>query len=76
MKQSDKTYYRHKGLRQEAMEIDELFQYLEIYRDSLSNDKEIENAQDLLTYYENNRNELIPYQEQGLDVMKNLPMIT
>lgn len=47
-----------------------------IYRDSLSNDKEIENAQNLLTYYENNRNELIPYQEQGLDVMKNLPMIT
>ena len=55
----------------EAMEIDELFQYLEIYRDSLSDDKEIEDAQELLTYYENNRNGLLPYQEQGLELPEN-----
>ena len=53
------------------MEIDELFQYLEIYRDSLSDDKEIEDVQDLLTYYENNRNGLLPYQEQGLELAEN-----
>ena len=55
----------------EAREIDELFRYLEIYRDSLSDDKEIKDAQDLLTYYKNNRNGLIPYQEQGLELPEN-----
>ena len=52
----------------EAREIDELFRYLEIYRDSLSDDKEIKDAQDLLTYYKNNCDGLIPYQEQGLEL--------
>lgn len=51
--------------------IEELFEYLEIYRDSLSDDKEIEDANDLLDYYKNNREGLIPYQEQGLELPEN-----
>ena len=46
--------------------IDEMFQYLEIYKDSLSEEEEIADAADLLRYYENNREGLLPYQSQGL----------
>ena len=40
-------------LREEK--IEEVFRYLEIYRNSLSDDKEIEDAEELMRYYENNR---------------------
>ena len=40
-------------LREE--DIEELFRYLEIYRNSLSDEDEIEDAEELLRYYENNR---------------------
>ena len=53
-------------LREEK--IEEVFRYLEIYRNSLSDDKEIEDAEELMRYYENNREGLLPYQSQGLDL--------
>lgn len=55
----------------ENCKIEELFKYLEIYRDSLSDDKEIEDANELLDYYKNNREGLIPYQKQGLELPEN-----
>ena len=48
--------------------IEEMFRYLEIYKDSLSEDEEIADAEDLLRYYENNREGLLPYQSQGLEL--------
>ena len=55
----------------EELDIEGLFTYLEIYRDSLSEDKEIEDVEDLIKYYENNRHGLLPYQEQGLELPEN-----
>lgn len=55
----------------EDLDIEGLFSYLEIYRDSLSEEKEIEDVDDLIKYYENNRTGLLPYQEQGLELPKN-----
>lgn len=55
----------------ENCKIEELFEYLEIYRDSLCEDKEIEDANELLSYYKNNREGLIPYQMQGLELPEN-----
>lgn len=52
----------------EALDIEGLFEYLEIYRDSLSEEKEIEDVEDLIKYYANNRKGLLPYQEQGLEL--------
>ena len=53
-------------LREE--EIEEVFRYLEIYRNSLSDEDEIEDAEELIRYYENNREGLLPYQSQGLEL--------
>lgn len=53
-------------LREE--EIEEVFRYLEIYRNSLSDEEEIKDAEELLQYYENNREGLLPYQSQGLEL--------
>ena len=47
-------------------EIEEVFRYLEIYRNSLSDETEIEDVEDLIRYYENNREGLVPYQSQNL----------
>ena len=49
-------------------EIEEVFRYLEIYKDSLSGEEEIADAEELLRYYENNRSGLLPYQSQGLEL--------
>ena len=53
-------------LREE--EIEELFRYLEIYRNSLSDEDEIEDVEDLIRYYENNQKGLLPYQSQNLEL--------
>lgn len=65
----------HEGEAQDAIlellreeKIEEVFRYLEIYRNSLSDDKEIEDAEELMRYYENNREGLLPYQSQGLEL--------
>ena len=49
-------------LREE--EIEEVFRYLEIYRNSLSDDQGIEDVEELIRYYKNNREGLLPYQSQ------------
>ena len=51
--------------------IDEMFRYLEIYRDSLIEDDEIEKATGLITYFEHNRSGLIPYNERGIKIPEN-----
>ncbi len=48
--------------------IEEMFQYLEIYKDSLSEDEAIADAEELIRYYENNREGLLRYQSQGLEL--------
>lgn len=47
-------------------EIEGLFQYLEIYHDSLSVEEEIGEVEDLMRYFANNKEGLVPYQEQDL----------
>ncbi len=56
------------GLLEEE-KVNELFEYLEIYRDSLWEEGETEDAEELIKYYRNNREGLIPYQSQ----VKELP---
>lgn len=48
--------------------IEELFDYLEAYKNSLGEDLEIEDAGELIRYFENNREGLLPYQSQGLEL--------
>ena len=55
----------------EAEKIEKLFDYLETYRNSLGDDSEIKDATDLIEYYNNNRNGLLPYQSQGLELPEN-----
>lgn len=50
----------------EEKDLEGMFDYLETYRNSLSEDAEIEDVIDLARYFENNREGLFPYQEQGL----------
>lgn len=47
---------------------EELFEYLELYRNSLWEDREIEDAEELIRYYRNNEEGLVPYQFRGLDL--------
>ena len=51
--------------------IDEVFHYLELYKNSLSEESEIADAEELTGYYENNREGLLPYQSQGLKLPEN-----
>ena len=44
--------------------VEELLSYLEKYRDSLSDDKEIKDADTLLMYYRNNKEGLLSYKKQ------------
>ncbi len=53
-------------------DIDGLFDYLDTYRNSLSEDKDIEDAETLIRYYSNNRNGLMPYQKQ-LETLPEAP---
>ena len=52
----------------EEGEIEELFRYLEIYKESLGEDGEIRDVEELIRYYRNNREGLLPYQCQGLEL--------
>ena len=51
--------------------IEELFDYLATYKNSLGEDREIEDAEELIRYYENNREGLLPYQSQGVELPKH-----
>ena len=46
--------------------LDEMFKYLEMYKDSLADDNEIEKADRLITYFTNNREGLLSYTEKGI----------
>jgi hypothetical protein len=52
----------------DAGEIAAMFSYLRIYKDSLSDDQEIEKVVTLYQYFTNNKEGLIPYQERGLSL--------
>lgn len=52
----------------EQEEIDEMFSYLEIYKNSISEEAEIEKAGILQNYFEHNREGLLPYQKQGIEL--------
>lgn len=47
------------------------FDYLDTYRDSLWEESEIEEKEELIRYYKNNR-EGLPYQSQGLELPEHL----
>ena len=49
----------------EEEKTEELFCYLEMYRDSLWEEGEIKDVEELIRYYENNREGLLPYQSQS-----------
>ena len=55
----------------EEEKIDELFEYLELYKNSLGDDSEIKDAEELIRYYENNREGLLPYQSQIPELPKH-----
>lgn len=76
-------YHRNKAItenimREECIEsiheylaekqLDEMFEYLEMYKNSLEDDAEIEKAETLIGYFQNNREGLLPYQERGLHI--------
>ena len=52
----------------EAEKTEELFRYLELYKNSLGEEKAIADVEELIRYYENNREGLLPYQSQGLEL--------
>ena len=52
-------------------DIEGVFNYLEIYRNSLFEDEEIEKANRLITYFKNNREGLIPYREKEMKLPEN-----
>lgn len=51
-------------------QIERMFEYIEIYKNSLYEDKEIENIERLERYFKSNREGLLPYQKQELDLPK------
>lgn len=76
-------YHRNKAIREnikndrcieeireylQEEEIEEMFVYLEMYRNSLDDDDEIEKAENLIRYFRNNADGLIPYQKRGLNI--------
>lgn len=58
----------------EAEMIEEMFEYLEMYINSVDtddeNDKRAKNARELYQYLNNNREGLVPYQNRGIDLPK------
>jgi hypothetical protein len=52
-------------------DIEGVFEYLEIYKNSVNEEEEIEKAGRLITYFKNNREGLIPYTEKGLSLPEN-----
>ncbi|MDC7301414.1 UPF0236 family transposase-like protein [Agathobacter ruminis] len=49
-------------------DVEGMFDFLETYRNSLTEDEEIEKVDTLLKYFENNKDGLLPYQERGLSL--------
>lgn len=55
----------------EEKDIAGVFHYLELYKNSLSEEAEIEDVEELIRYYENNKEGLLPYQAHGLELPEN-----
>ena len=55
----------------EGEKIEELFESLEQYRNSLSEEGEREDVEELIRYYRNNKEGLLPYQSQGLTLAEH-----
>ena len=55
----------------EGDQIDEMFEYLTIYKDSLTDDNEIEKAETLIRYFSTNRDGLLSYQKRGINIPAN-----
>lgn len=53
----------------EEESIEEVFEYLEIYKNSLWEEGEIREAEELIWYYRNNEEGLVPYQSRGLELV-------
>lgn len=49
-------------------EIEEMFAYMELYKNSMSEESDIENVEKLQKYFESNKEGLLPYQKQGLEL--------
>jgi len=49
-------------------QIEELFDYLNVYKDSLSDDEEIEKSETLIQYLSSNKEGLLPYQSRNLEI--------
>jgi len=49
----------------------ETFAYLSIYKDSLSEDTEIEKAESLISYFRANKEALVPYHKRVLSMTKS-----
>lgn len=77
------VFHRNKAIRenlvhkeaQEAVfeylsqrDLQGMFEYLEIYKNSLSEEEDISKVKDLETYLRNNESGLIPYQERDLEL--------
>ena len=52
----------------EERDIPGMFSYLETYRESLSDKEEISQAEELIHYFRNNEEGLVPYGERGLKI--------
>lgn len=52
----------------EEEKADEAIEYLKIYRDSLSNEEEIINAEKLIKYFTDNQEGLLPYKKRGISI--------
>lgn len=52
-------------------DIEGVFHYLELYKNSLSEEEEVKDAEELIRYYKNNKEGLLPYQSQGLELPEN-----
>lgn len=69
-----KMYISEKKVRKaiyeylDNLDIDGLFEYLEMYRDSITEDDDIEKVSKLIEYFSNNKNSLISYKEQELQM--------
>lgn len=56
----------------ENEQIEEMFEYLTVYKDSLTDDTEIEKAETPIRYLTANKEGLLPYQKRGLTLLSPL----
>jgi len=52
----------------DSKQLDEMFEYLDMYSNSVGTEEESEKVQDLIKYFNNNRDGLIPYQERDIEL--------